>query len=318
MAEKVTILMSVYKPNGQYLREQLASLDGQTYGNLELIIRNDCPEEPLDRELIASCVTRFPVTCVEGEENLGYTGAFGCLTGMAEGDYISYCDQDDIWEPEKIEKCMRAIRETGAVAAVCDKSLMTADGRVYVRSNRAASKMKSDHWNTGDDITAQAAFFSYCTGMTLVAERKLAQRFLPLNPKLYHDMQMMLFLSASGKIAYVDEPLVRYRRHGGNASGVLTGVAEKRDYYETRCKPGMELLERYGKLFPDDPRLKDMLACGRARTRGSVWGLWKYRTFLPDLYRYEIALALCPAFLFRMLKNRVISRVNQGENGNAD
>ena len=318
MEEKVTILMSVYRPNRQYLKEQLESLNRQTYGNLELLIWNDCPEEEPDRELIASCVTRFPFSVLSGDRNLGYIAAFSHLSEMAEGDYVSYCDQDDVWEPDKIAKCMKAVRETGAVAAVCDKSLMTAEGRVYVRSCRENSRLCSDRWNTGDDITARAAFFSYCTGMTLVAERKTVQRFLPLVPGVMHDMQLMLYLSAAGKVAYVDEPLVRYRRHGNNESGLLAGVETRKDYYDTRCRPGMALLRRFQELYPDWPELPDMLRCGEARVKGSVAGLWKYRRFLPDLYRYEIGLALCPDFLFRALKKRVVSGISRKGKENAD
>ena len=58
---KVTILLSVYRPNPVYFRQQLASLNEQTYEDLELLIRNDCPEEKLDRELIGQEITRFPI-----------------------------------------------------------------------------------------------------------------------------------------------------------------------------------------------------------------------------------------------------------------
>ena len=51
---KVTILLSVYRPNPAYFRQQLASLNEQTYEDLELLIRNDCPEEKLDGRLPAS------------------------------------------------------------------------------------------------------------------------------------------------------------------------------------------------------------------------------------------------------------------------
>lgn len=309
--DRASILLSIYKPNKGYLKEQLDSLNRQTYGNLELLVWNDCPDEAIDRELFGKCITRFPVRYFDEKKNLGYVKAFEKLTELAEGDLVSYCDQDDIWEPEKIEKCVQAMRQSGSIATVCDKSLMTADGEVYVRSARADSRMACDHWNTGDDITSRAAFFGYGTGMTIVADRKAVQSFLPLVPTVPHDMQLMLFLSAKGKVAYVDEPLVRYRRHGKNETGMLYGVEKKRDYYETRCKPSMDLMKRFQELFPDYPELSDMLRCAEARMKGNVPGIWKYRRMLPDLYLYEIGLALCPDFVFRGMKNWLLRRLNK-------
>ena len=40
--EKVSVLLSVYRPNQKYLEEQLASLDNQTYENMEILIFDDC------------------------------------------------------------------------------------------------------------------------------------------------------------------------------------------------------------------------------------------------------------------------------------
>ena len=179
MTEKVSILLPVYRPNRKYLREQLVSLNEQTYGNLELLVWNDCPEESVDRELFAECITRFPVCFHGGEKNLGYIGAFNALSGLAEGNYLSYCDQDDVWEKDKIRACMEAIHESGAIAAVCDKAIMNAEGEITRESWRGSSRMACDRWNTGDDITERAAFFCYGTGMTIIAKTKVKRLMTP-------------------------------------------------------------------------------------------------------------------------------------------
>lgn len=297
--EKVTIVMSIYKPNCREFELQLRSLEAQTYENLELLIWNDCPGTQTDRELVSRCIGRFPVSYYECERNLGYVKAFERLSSMADGDYISFCDQDDIWEPDKIALCMEALHTSGSVAVVCDRALMDADDKVFVRSCRAAGKSPCNTWSTGDDITARAAFFSYCTGMTLIARRDLVQSFLPLVPGLPHDRQLIFLLSAAGRVAYVEKPLVRHRRTGLNASGTLTGVSCKQDYYDTRCKPVSLLLERFETFYPNYPGLREMKACCAARIKGDIIGIWKHRRLIPELYFYEIGLALCPEFIFR-------------------
>ena len=305
--EKVSVVMSVYRPNPQYLTEQLASLNDQDYGNLELVVWNDCPGEPVDRALFERCVTRFPVSFFGGEENLGYVKAFERLTQLADGDYICYCDQDDIWAPDKISLCLQAMKEEGAVAAVCDRSIIDGDGKVICESVRHATREKRFTWNTGEDITPYAVFVSFCTGMTLIARRVALQQCLPLMPELPHDQQLIFLLSAAGKIVNLDRPLVQHRRYGKNASGTLAGVSRKKDYYRTRCEPVNALLAHFEELHPEYPVLDRMKQCSRARTEGNIVGLWKNRDLIPDIWRYETALALCPDWAFRRLKNVVAS-----------
>ena len=46
--KKVNILMSIYKPNLNFLIKQLQSLNNQTYQNIEVLINDDCPDSPCD------------------------------------------------------------------------------------------------------------------------------------------------------------------------------------------------------------------------------------------------------------------------------
>ena len=67
--KKVSVLLSVYKPNPDYLKKQLVSINGQTYGNIELIIRNDCPEDDFDyNPLLKECLDNIPFEFLEGRE----------------------------------------------------------------------------------------------------------------------------------------------------------------------------------------------------------------------------------------------------------
>ena len=51
----ISILMAVYEPRIDWLREQLVSLNEQTYPNLRLYIRDDC-SPTVSYEQIQSCV----------------------------------------------------------------------------------------------------------------------------------------------------------------------------------------------------------------------------------------------------------------------
>ena len=97
---QIAILMAVYEPRMDWLREQLLSLNAQTYPNLKLYVRDDCsPSVPYEeiQSCLQDCISAFPYTIQRNEKNLGSNGTFEQLTREAGGDYFAYCDQDDIW-----------------------------------------------------------------------------------------------------------------------------------------------------------------------------------------------------------------------------
>ena len=102
----ISILMAVYEPRIDWLREQLVSLNEQTYPNLRLYIRDDCSPTVSYEQIqscVQDCITHFPYTITRSEKNLGSNGTFELLTREAEGVLFAYCDQDDVWLPEKLE-----------------------------------------------------------------------------------------------------------------------------------------------------------------------------------------------------------------------
>ena len=67
---RIAILMAVYEPRMDWLREQLLSLNAQTYPNLMLYVREDCsptvPYEEIER-CVQECITEFPFVMARNE-----------------------------------------------------------------------------------------------------------------------------------------------------------------------------------------------------------------------------------------------------------
>ncbi len=304
MSEKISILLSVYKPNPEFLKKQLFSLNEQSYPDVNLIVWNDCPDTPLDESLFAECITAFEYKLYDQKINLGYAKAFEKLVTLADGEYICFCDQDDIWEKDKIKDCISALKEQNGTVAVCDRSLIDENDNIYCESVKKSSKSACETWNTGDDITAKTLFFCHAPGMSMHAKREDVLAYLPIPKGVAHDRWLMTVLSAKGKAVYVNEPLIRYRRYGQNASGVLKGINTKKDYREKRCNNTV-LIESFEKHFPNHEKLAVIKSCNKARMNGNLFGIFKNRKTIPDLYVYECLLALCPNFVFTKLKDKI-------------
>lgn len=128
---RIAILMAVYEPRMDWLREQLLSLNAQTYPNLMLYIRDDCsPTVPFEeiQSCVQDCIRAFPYEIRRNEENLGSNGTFELLTREAEGEYFAYCDQDDVWLPQKLS-CLEAAMAERTQMAYCDMEIIDGDGR---------------------------------------------------------------------------------------------------------------------------------------------------------------------------------------------
>ena len=128
----ISILMAVYEPRLDWLREQLESLEKQSYPNLRLCIRDDCSPTVsfwgIER-LVKECICSFPYEIRRNEENLGSNLTFQRLTQEAEGEYFAYCDQDDVWLPEKLEALQEELERTGALLVCSDMVIIDGQGQ---------------------------------------------------------------------------------------------------------------------------------------------------------------------------------------------
>ena len=108
---KITILLSTY--NGEkYLKEQLDSILNQTYDDWFLLIRDDYSQDNTEN-IIDAYIKDHPnkIKKIKSYENIGVVKSFEELLKTCSSEYISFCDQDDIWLPTKLEESMEKMDE---------------------------------------------------------------------------------------------------------------------------------------------------------------------------------------------------------------
>ena len=100
----ISVVVTVY--NGEeYVAEALTSILGQTHRPDEVIVVDDGSTDGTAREL-----ERFAGDIrVIAQANTGHAGALNRGYPEARGDYIAKCDADDIWEPDKLSRQVRAL-----------------------------------------------------------------------------------------------------------------------------------------------------------------------------------------------------------------
>ena len=102
IAAVISIAMATY--NGEkFLEQQLQSLSKQTRLPAELVVCDDASgDATVDIVTRFSKTAPFPVKLVVNEQRLGWRGNFLKAASLCTSEYIAFCDQDDIWLPEKL------------------------------------------------------------------------------------------------------------------------------------------------------------------------------------------------------------------------
>ena len=308
----ISILMAVYEPRLDWLKEQLCSLDAQTYSNLRLYIRDDCsPTVPFEeiRRCVAACIRSFPYTIERNERNVGSNLSFEQLTREAEGEYLAYCDQDDIWLPDKLEILQKTAEDEKAELVCSDMFIIDGNGREIADS---ITKIRRHHrFRSGTDLTDTLWFSNFASGCALLVRSDTAKRAIPFNPFMYYDHYITFYSANIGKIISLERPLLLHREHGGNQSSTLQGVFDKQSYCRLRIDRAAEAVRWLRDHFECDDSLKALLTVGAewmdarqryARGDKTQWKtIWKYRRFSPMASLLEIALPYLPLPFFRML-----------------
>lgn len=109
----VDILLATYNSNEQYLREQIDSILCQTHQNIKLYISDDASTNMRVTEILEEYKNKDNrVEIFKQEKNIGFNKNFTFLLGQSTAEYIMFCDHDDIWYKDKVEKSLAKIKQS--------------------------------------------------------------------------------------------------------------------------------------------------------------------------------------------------------------
>ncbi|WP_159081932.1 glycosyltransferase family 2 protein [Paenibacillus sp. CAA11] len=220
--KEVQVLLSSY--NGEkYIHEQLDSLESQRLTNIDLtvLIRDDGSKDATS-SILKQYSDQYPQLYhyIEGD-NLGAKGSFFKLIQMANPnkDYYAFCDQDDIWAKDKLQRAIQCLESEGDL----DRPLMYCSSTQMVDSNLVPLQV----WPKAPRLPISihnALVENIAVGCTMVINRaamNLMKEHQPnnLDHVIMHDWWVYLVISAFGKVLFDSEPHILYRQHQENVQG---------------------------------------------------------------------------------------------------
>lgn len=211
---KLIVMLSAY--NGEaYIREQLDSLLVQTLQGVEILVRDDGSTDGTC-EILEEYAKRGALRWYAGS-NLGPSRSFWRLLQDApEADFYAFCDQDDVWDANKLEIAVSALtRLDASKPALYCGDVRVGDAKLGVLSEHMVRPAPTDY--------PQALLRNLAPGCTFVfnrAARELLRRYDAERLGLeLHDWTAYQVVACFGRVVYDPAPHMSYRQHGGNAIG---------------------------------------------------------------------------------------------------
>ena len=202
----ISVCMASY--NGEkYIKEQIYSILSQLGQDDELVISDDGSKD--NTLVFLASLHDERIKIIKNEGRHGIVPNFENALKHSSGEVIFLSDQDDVWHEKKVKRCLNALKDVDLV--VHNSRVVYEEGE---RQDEDFFKLRdsgSGYWKN--------IFKNSFVGSCMAFRKEVKDYVLPF-PKyiLWHDMWIGLMVEKHGKTKFIDEKLLYYRRHGGNAS----------------------------------------------------------------------------------------------------
>ena len=219
---RIGIVLATYNPNLKFFKLQIDSIVNQSFNNWHCLVTDDCSDPDFYSEIckIVAQDSRFQV--VSTSQRVGILRNFenGLLNLQGRFAYYCFCDQDDVWNPNKLEVL------AGELNNDPDSSLIHSDATII---NEVGEVIDDSLWGHENRKNFHSYYFDLIlrnnvTGCTTMFTREVAEMSLPFpafieGNSMFHDQWVAINASLKGKIKNCSLQLIQYRVHGENAVG---------------------------------------------------------------------------------------------------
>lgn len=202
----VSVCMATY--NGErYIKEQICSILPQLGENDELVISDDGSTDKTMEIVQSFDDPRIQMHFNYGKH--GYVGNFENALKQASGDMIFLSDQDDVWKLNKVEVCMKALRDADLI--IHDAQLVDGQGKSLGKTYYSITHHRTGFWSN--------LMGTRYLGCCMAFNRKVLSYALPFPTyRRGHDYWIGCAAAMKYKVKFIPDVLIKYRRHGHNAS----------------------------------------------------------------------------------------------------
>lgn len=229
-----TAILLAAKDGAKYIDALLRSLRDQSYKDFTVWLHDDGSADDtmsIYERYSSAEPERFKV--LDGPPQHGARENFFYLMRNIEADYYLFADDDDVWEPDKVEKELEAVKKTESqkgtdhpVAAFCDMKVVDEDLKEIAPSF-------IDYMGRSAQCTryTQILIDNPAAGCSIAFNRALRDIAITcddINDLEMHDAWVMMVAAVCGSVIHVPRALVLYRQHADNELGATTESTVKK------------------------------------------------------------------------------------------
>ena len=196
----VAIITPSYN-SSMFIPETIEAICNQTYQNWELLITDDCSTDNSVSIIKSYANKDSRIKLLKTDVNSGAGVCRNESIKAAKGRYIAFCDSDDVWMPQKLEKQLAFMKQKDCALSYSSYMIMDENNNVY---GAVISTKEVDKNSMICDCGIGCLTAMYDTG-------KVGKMYMPLIRKR-QDWELWLSILDKCKVAYgLKEPLAYYR-----------------------------------------------------------------------------------------------------------
>ena len=219
----VTIAIPAYNP--RYFEVALLSAISQSYGNLEILVSDDCPHEHIQQLLARhSSHSQRVIRVIRNSPGLGGLMNYTQCVVEASGEYIKFLNDDDILLGDCVERMVDVFLAHPDVSLVTSRRLLVDESGLQLPDIPATcSPFERDTVVNGADLTAYLAD----SPMNFIGEPSTVmfrrEHLVDVKPNIacldgqtvraINDLAMYVNVLRHGDLVYLVEPLSCFRKH---------------------------------------------------------------------------------------------------------
>ena len=234
---KVSVIVPTFN-RAHMVTETIDSILNQTFNDFELIVVDNCSSDNTEAVIKAYTDERIRYFKHDNGGIVAVNRNYGM--SQARGEYIAFCDDDDLWLPEKLEKQMLEFEKDRQVALVCTNAI------IFDENGERGEFFKAGFPDSNFTFESLVWRSSVICSSVLVRKSVIDDvGMMDESPEIFsaEDYELWLRIARRYRIKYIDLSLIRYRTHtGGYKKRSVAAIERNRAVYRKLLEKG--ILER--------------------------------------------------------------------------
>jgi len=236
--------------HSSFVTDSIIGILNQSFNDFELIITDDCSSDGSKGIIKTFSQKDRRIVPIYHDKRGGVSKSRNDALGVAKGDFIAFCDADDIWERNKLSKQINYLDSMPEYGVVHTDAIIIDEN-----NNPTGEKFSNTHYKGPipiGDLFLKLCITNFINTQTVVVRKNCIESAGLFNEKFVYDEDWMYWVKIAHQhlFGYINEPLARYRIHSNSTKH------DRKKYQVYRIMGYRLLLETYHNKIPKNIRAK--------------------------------------------------------------